>query len=158
VGERLTLPEAEDRDLVMVAGGTGLAPLSAVVEQVDRTWQTRGDGPHVHLFHGVTVPWNLYDRARLSDLAASRPWFDYTEVVSADPSYPGTRGLVGSVAAGRSWPGRVAMVCGGPAMVAHTVREMTAAGMAAEDVRYEEFDHVGAGDLANDGTRTGEVE
>lgn len=158
VGERLTLPEDEDRDLVMVAGGTGLAPLSAVVEQVDQTWQDRGEGPKVHLFHGVTVPWNLYDRARMNHLSETRPWFEYTEVVSGDPSYPGARGLVGSVAASRPWPDRAAMVCGGPQMVTHTVNELTKAGLNADDVRYEEFNHVGAGDLANDGTRTGEIE
>ena len=43
-------------------------------------------------------------------------------------------------------------------MVTHTVNELTRAGLNAEDVRYEEFNHVGAGDLANDGTRTGEIE
>jgi NAD(P)H-flavin reductase/hemoglobin-like flavoprotein len=157
VGERLTLPEDQDRDLVMVAGGTGLAPLSAVVEQVDRAWQDRGEGPKVHLFHGVTVPWNLYDRERMSRLAGTRQWFDYTEVVSGDPSYPGARGLVGSVAAGQGWQGRTAMVCGGPQMVAHTVQELTKSGLEPDDVRFEEFNHVGAGDLANDGTRTGEI-
>lgn len=50
------------------------------------------------------------------------------------------------------------MVCGGPQMVSHTVQELTRSGLEPEDVRFEEFNHVGAGDLANDGTRTGEIE
>lgn len=159
VGDRLTLPEDNDRDLLMVAGGTGLAPLSAVVEQIDQHWQAGGAAPDVRLFHGVGVPWNLYDRGRMNELAATRPWFEYTEVVSDDPSYPGARGLVGSVAANSGpWDGRVALVCGGPRMVGHTIEELTNAGLPAGDIRYEEFHHVGSGDLADDGTETGEAE
>lgn len=158
VGDQLTLPEGDRRDLVMVAGGTGLAPLSAVVDQLDREWQASGSGPQVHLFHGARVPWNLYERDRLKDLAGSRPWLEYTEVVSDDPSYPGPRGMVGSVAArAGSWQGRVAMVCGGPQMVTHAVQELVRAGMPAEDVRFEQFQDVGAGDTTDaDGSRTGD--
>jgi NAD(P)H-flavin reductase len=97
------------------------------------------------------MPWHLYDRPRLRELADSRPWFDYTEVVSDDPSYPGARGLVGSVAAAsEAWRGRAAMVCGGPQMVAHTVEQLTQAGMPQGDIRFEEFSHVGAGDGVDD--------
>ena len=113
----------------MVAGGTGLAPLRAVLEQIDREWQRYGAAPRVHLLHGVRMPWHLYDRPLLRELAKSRPWFDYTEVVSDDPSYPGTRGKVGTVAARQHLNGRTAMVCGGPQMVAHTLEQLTAAGM-----------------------------
>jgi NAD(P)H-flavin reductase len=147
VGDRLVLSEHEQRDLVMVAGGTGLAPLSAVVDQIDRGWQAHGSAPRVHLFHGARVPWNLYERERLRELAGSRPWFDYTEVVSDDPSYPGARGPVGSVAAAaQQWHGRVAMICGGPQMVVHTVKELMHAGIPVEDIKYEQFDEVGIGD------------
>lgn len=158
VGDQLTLPEGDRRDMVMVAGGTGLAPLSAVVDQIDREWESHGSAPRVHLFHGARVPWNLYDRERLKKLAGTRPWFDYTEVVSDDPSYPGARGMVGSVAAAsQSLRGRVALVCGGPQMVSHTVNELTAAGIPSEDIAYEQFHHVGAGDTADAaGSRAGE--
>ncbi len=149
VGDRLTRPAGDRRDLVMVAGGTGLAPLRAIVEQVDNEWRTHGSGPQVHLFHGVRVPWSLYDRIRLRGLAEARPWFEYTEVVSDDPSYPGARGLVGSVAARQRWDGRAAFVCGGPQMVSHTVNELSSAGIPTDDINFEQFHHVGAGDTAD---------
>jgi len=139
VGNRLTLADPAGRDLLMVAGGTGLAPLCAILEQIDATWQTHGSGPHVHLFHGVRVPWNLYEHDRFSRLA-QQPWFDYQSVVSDDPSYPGARGLVGTRAARHQrWDGRTALVCGGPAMVEHTVAELVAAGVPETDIRREEF-------------------
>lgn len=159
VGDQLTLPEdGLRRDLVMVAGGTGLAPLRAVLEQIDREWQTQGTGPQVHFFHGARVPWNLYDRDLMKELARSRSWLEYTEVVSDDPSYPGARGLVGSVAAAsQAWQGREALVCGGPAMVTHTVEELMAAGMPAEGIRYEQFSEVGAGDKTDAADETADM-
>lgn len=157
VGNRLTRPSGDSRDLVMVAGGTGLAPLSAVLEQVDMEWRLNGYGPRVQLFHGVRTTWNLYDRVRLRDLAHTRSWLTYTEVVSDDPSFPGARGYVGTVAAARM-PGtnHAAMVCGGPQMVAHTIDELTTAGVPLHDISYEEFQQVGAGDNADATVMAGE--
>ena len=144
VGDRLTRKEHDTTDLIMVAGGTGLAPLRAVLEQIDREWQRYGAAPRVHLLHGVRMPWHLHDRARLRGLASDRPWFDYTEVVSDDPSYPGTRGKVGTIAARQDLMGRTAVVCGGPQMVAHTLEQLTAAGMAPENIKYEHFYYAAA--------------
>jgi NAD(P)H-flavin reductase len=160
VGERLTRRDGDARDLLMVAGGTGLAPLLAVLEQIDLEWQRSRTGPMVHLLHGVRMAWHLYDRPRLRELAERRPWFDYTEVVSDDSSYPGTRGKVGTVAARQGLTGRSAMVCGGPQMVAHTLEQLAAAGMPPEHIKYEHFyyaapdDHTTAPALALPGQET----
>ncbi|MFD2083403.1 NAD(P)H-flavin reductase [Actinopolymorpha cephalotaxi] len=143
IGTALTLPDDFEGDLLMVAGGTGLAPLRAVLEQLDRRWQVTGRTPRTHLFHGVRMPWSLYERELLSQLA-NRPWFDYTEAVSDDSSYPGARGPVGTVAArGGSWQGRTAMVCGSPAMVEHTVARLAEAGIPREHIRFESFGAAG---------------
>jgi NAD(P)H-flavin reductase/hemoglobin-like flavoprotein len=141
VGEQLTLPEnGRVPDLLMVAGGTGLAPLRAVLEQIDRGWEATGSAPQVHLFHGVRMPWNLYDHKYLAGLA-TKPWFAYTPVVSEDPTYRGVRGLVGTVAAkADDWSERTAMVCGSPGMVRHTVQQLRAAGLSAASIRREQFE------------------
>jgi NAD(P)H-flavin reductase/hemoglobin-like flavoprotein len=144
VGDRLTRPAEDPTDLLMVAGGTGLAPLRAVLEQIDREWDRFGVAPRVHLLHGVRMPWHLHDRPLLRELAKHRPWFDYTEVVSHDPSFPGTRGKVGAVAARQHLTGRTAMVCGGPQMVAHTLEQLTSAGMHPENIKYEHFYYAAA--------------
>jgi NAD(P)H-flavin reductase/hemoglobin-like flavoprotein len=145
VGEQLTLSEYEPLpDLLMVAGGTGLAPLRAVLDQIDRGWEATGSAPRVHLFHGSRMPWNLYDHEHLTRLAR-KPWFVYTPVVSDDPTYPGARGLVGTVAAkADDWSGRRAMVCGSPGMVRHAVQELEAVGLPAASIRREQFDFQGA--------------
>ena len=140
VGEQLTLPEDGPLpDLLLVAGGTGLAPLRAVIEQIDRKWETTGSAPLVHLFHGSRMPWNLYENRHLIELA-HRPWFDYTPVVSEDRTYPGARGLVGDVAArAADWSHRTVLVCGSPRMVLHTVDQLQAAGVPATSIRREQF-------------------
>jgi NAD(P)H-flavin reductase/hemoglobin-like flavoprotein len=145
VGEQLTLPEdGQLPDLLLVGGGTGLAPLRAVLQQIERGWRATGYGPRVHLFHGSRMPWNLYDHEHLSGLAR-KPWFDYTPVVSDDPTYHGAKGLVGTVAAkSGDWLGRIAMVCGSPDMVRYTVQELEVAGLPAESIRREQFDFQGA--------------
>ena len=145
VGEQLTLPEdGALPDLLMVAGGTGLAPLRAVLEQIDRGWEASGSAPHVHLFHGSRMPWNLYDHEHLSALAR-KPWFDYTPVVSEDRTYYGAQGLVATVAAkAGDWSQRTAMVCGSPGMVRHAVKELQAVGVPAHSIRREQFDFQGA--------------
>jgi NAD(P)H-flavin reductase/hemoglobin-like flavoprotein len=145
VGEQLTLPEDGPLpDLLMVAGGTGLAPLRAVLEQIDRGWEATGSAPRVHLFHGSRMPWNLYDHEHLSALAR-KPWFDYTPVVSEDHTYHGAQGLVATVAAkAGDWSQRTAMVCGSPGMVRHAVKELQAVGVPAHSIRREQFDFQGA--------------
>lgn len=140
IGEQLVRPADKSRELLMVAGGSGLAPLRAVLEEIDQDFQNTGDAPRVDLFHGVRVPWSLYEH-RLMTWLAERDWFTYTPVVSDDATYPGARGLVGAVAAGR--PGiedRLAMVCGPPAMVEHTVSELVASGLPRDEIRFEQFD------------------
>ncbi|WP_448811823.1 globin domain-containing protein [Agromyces bauzanensis] len=140
VGQELTLDEGErERDLVMVAGGTGLAPLRAHLERIDQHWQSTGRAPRVHLFHGARLPVNLYEN-RLFQNLAGRPWFTYTPVVSDDPTYTGRKGMVGDVAAeSGALHGRLALVCGSPVMVRHTVSRLRAAGIAHTDVRFEQF-------------------
>src|SRR3978361_839867 len=55
----LTLDPESDRDLLLVAGGTGLAPLKALVDQVAK----QGPPRRVDLFLGARTEDDFYDRA-----------------------------------------------------------------------------------------------
>lgn len=138
VGQALTVDD-DPRGLLLVAGGTGLAPLRAVLDQCGQRWRSTGAGPKVHLFHGSRMPWNLYDHAALKTLSQEQ-WFEYDTAVSDDATYPGTKGNIGSIAASHgSWSGYRALVCGSPGMVDDTVSRLRAAGMRDEDISYENF-------------------
>jgi NAD(P)H-flavin reductase/hemoglobin-like flavoprotein len=139
VGDRLTRQPGDQQPLLMVAGGTGLSPMRAVLEQIDREWQADGRAPHVQLLHGARVPWNLYERTLLRRLT-QRPWFAYGEVVSDDRSYPGRQGQVGDAAAeSRLWRDRRVLVCGSPGMVRQAATALIEAGAPEDSIDYEEF-------------------
>ncbi len=154
VGTTLTLPAEHSGEVVMVAGGTGLAPLRAVLEQFTRRWRERGTGPRVRLYHGVKEKWHLYDNVYLSELSHEL-WFDYLPVVSDDPTFPGRIGTVGAaVAADLPWadeghtPTRTVLVCGSTMMLEATVAELRGAGYPAESIRIEDFGAIGWDDTA----------
>ena len=76
----------------------------------------------------------------MRSLAKARSWFSYTPVISDDSTYPGQTGLVGQVAAAHpDRPGRLALVCGSPAMVAGTRAALARAGTPTEDIRFEQY-------------------
>ncbi|MFZ2176266.1 MAG: globin domain-containing protein [Rhodococcus sp. (in: high G+C Gram-positive bacteria)] len=146
VGNALTISPEHCGNLLLIAGGTGLAPLRAIVQQLDEHWGTSGGAPDVYLFHGVRNRANLYDHDYLTHMS-SRPWFTYIPVVSEDPLYAGNKGLVGTVAAEMYWWDQyTAMVCGSPGMVQHAVGELIRTGMEIESIRHEEFTPTGLTD------------
>lgn len=139
VGTALILDPEEDADLLLVAGNTGVAPFLALLDDIERRRRHGGPRRNVHVVHGVRFPWNLYAGERLGALARE-DWFTYTPVVSDDPTYPGRRGLVGAVAAELAFEGRYdAMLCGSPAMVAHSKASLEALPKPPESIRFEEF-------------------
>lgn len=139
IGTALLLDPADDADLLLVAGSTGVAPFLALLDDIERHRREGGTRRRVHVVFGVRFPWNLYAGERLLDLAR-QDWFTYTPVVSDDPTYPGRRGRVGDVAAELAFDGRYhAMVCGSPLMVAHTRAALEALSKPPESIMSEEF-------------------
>jgi NAD(P)H-flavin reductase len=84
----MTLDPGSRRDLLLVAGGTGLAPLKALAERVALTGRDR----HVHLVVAARTERDLYDLPDLLRLAAAYPRLRIAPVVSDDPSCDGPRG------------------------------------------------------------------
>ncbi len=139
VGTALAIDPTSESDLLMVAGGTGIAPFLALLDEIERAWQEGRTSRRVHLVHGARYAWSLYAGARLRHFA-QYPWFSAIESVSDDPTYPGPRGLVGDVAASVPMPAAYdALVCGSPLMVSHTTAALTASARAPESILFEEF-------------------
>jgi ferredoxin-NADP reductase len=67
------------------------------------------------------------------------------------------------VAARQALHERTAMVCGGPQMVAHTLEQLTLAGMHAHHIKYEHFYYAAADEHADEHsartalTRSGDI-
>ncbi|GAA5050487.1 FAD-binding oxidoreductase [Thermocatellispora tengchongensis] len=127
-------PPAGDRDILAVAGGTGLAPLKAIVEDVIAS----GRRPNIHLLFGARRERELYDLPDLARLESSWPWLRVLPVVSDEPGYAGMRGSLPDVM-GRfhSWGEHVAYVCGPPAMVEEAVRRLRADGVPLSRIHHD---------------------
>jgi NAD(P)H-flavin reductase len=125
-----------DRDLLLVGGGTGLAPLKAVVDCLARTGPSR----RVDLFVGARLEESLYDRADLARLERENPWLTVTYAVSEDPHSPLPQGEVAEVVARSGpWSSREALVAGPGAMVDDVLERLLQHGLPRERIHTEVF-------------------
>lgn len=132
---QMTLDRESSRELLLVAGGTGLAPMKAIIDQVGRD-----GGRPTHLYFGARSIREIYDRKDLEVLAERYPWLTVVIAVSDDIRWKGLRGLVGNIAAAAGdWSKHDVFVCGSPAMVGATVKQLVASGVPEDQIRFEEF-------------------
>jgi NAD(P)H-flavin reductase len=127
------LPE---RDLLFVAGSTGLAPLKAIIDQLT----TLPEPPKVHLFFGARTPDGLYDLDNLEKLAVQNPWLTVVPSVSGDLRYSGESGSMPDVIARNGdFSKHEAYVVGPSEMVDDTVTRLKTSGMAQDQIHIEDF-------------------
>ena len=133
----MTLSLAGGRDLLCVAGGTGLSPIKAIIEEAIRG--STACPRQIHLFCGARTRDELYDLPDLWHLADAYPGFQLTPVTSDDPAFDGMQGNVGRVAA-RYLPHREceAYVAGPPAMVRETMHVLTRVGLPHGRIHYDD--------------------
>jgi NAD(P)H-flavin reductase len=133
----MTLDSASQRDIVCVAGGTGLAPVKALIDELSRYNRTR----FVHLFRGVRTRDDLYDRANVDRLVERFPWLTLTRAVSDDDGFTDAiHGTVADVVAQHGpWPDHDFFVAGSPAMVKSTLRALTSIQVPSVRIKYDAF-------------------
>jgi NAD(P)H-flavin reductase len=141
VGHGLTLRPGGSGDLVLVAGGTGLAPLKALVEQVAVETNRSGQTRQVRLYVGARIARDLYDLPALQAYAREAPWLRVVPVISSD--HPGQYAESGFAIEAALRHGITSTqdvyVCGSPEMVAGSVARLRQAGVADSRIHYEEF-------------------
>ncbi|KXK59097.1 hypothetical protein AWW66_26105 [Micromonospora rosaria] len=127
----LTLDPASRADLLLIAGGTGLAPLRALVEQV----ATAPAGRRVTLVVGARTYADLYDSISLDVLQCAHDWLTLVPAFSHDPEAgPGERGDALTVALDHHRSGQEVYVCGPPAMLAGLRLRLLAAGIPTQRI------------------------
>jgi NAD(P)H-flavin reductase len=133
----MTLERAGDRDLLCVAGGTGLSPVKAIIEQAVRESATVPR--RIYLYYGARRRSELYDLPDLWRLQDAYDGFELVPVTSDDPAFYGMQGNVGRVAA-RYMPHTScdAYVAGPPAMVRETIRLLARAGLKQERIHFDD--------------------
>jgi NAD(P)H-flavin reductase len=122
------------RDVLCVAGGTGLAPIKALIDDMAKWNGSR----QVTLFFGVRRTGELYDMATLHRMAALNRWLTVVPVVSDDPSFTGEQGMLPDVVARHGdWAEHDVLICGSPAMTRATHDRLTSGGVPAARIIFD---------------------
>ena len=77
--------------IILLAGGTGFAPIKAIVESAIQTKSDRA----MHLYWGAHEPAGLYLDELAKEWTTCLPGFRYTPVVSSSDTFPGWTGRTG---------------------------------------------------------------
>lgn len=127
------LAQAAGRDVLIVAGGVGLAPLRPLIYHL---LNQRGEYGHISLFYGARSPEDILFRRELERWGGR---FDMDVSVIVDHAPGGWNGDVGVVTTlldkARCEPAStLAMLCGPEIMMRHAVRELNRLGIADEQI------------------------
>lgn len=134
---RLTVDRESGRKVLMIAGGTGVAPLQSLLDELAQ-W---GENPKVQMFYGGRTREDLYALDGLKMMASCNPWLTVRPVVeqAETPSGFEQGTLADVVTRYGAWPEHDVLVSGSPAMIRATVSRMLVAGTALDRIAYDPF-------------------
>jgi NAD(P)H-flavin reductase/hemoglobin-like flavoprotein len=132
----MTLDRQSTRDLVLVAGGTGLAPIKALIEELAQFNRNRW----VHVFFGARDRDDLYDLEALTELTTRLPWLQLVTACSEDPTWDGEQGKISDVITRYGpWNNHDFFVSGSPSMVKATMRTLAEMQVPSMRIKYDAF-------------------
>jgi NAD(P)H-flavin reductase/ferredoxin len=138
---KFVLREDSEREILMIATGTGLSPIkSMLLHLLDSK-----SGRKVRLFFGLRHEADLFYTDLLRGLAAHYPSFEYRIILSApDPnSWAGPRGRVTALVDDLVTPADAesteVYLCGGRKMIEDCKKRLSDKGFSANVLRHENF-------------------
>jgi NAD(P)H-flavin reductase len=134
----MSVPAARPhRDLLLVAGDTGVAPLKAMLSELAAT----GDPRSAVLFWGVRDLDELYDIDEITEIARSCRRATVVPVVSEGDCGPYASGLVtDAIAAYGEWSEAEAFLAGPPLMLAATAAALRLLGVPPDRIHHDSAD------------------
>jgi NAD(P)H-flavin reductase/hemoglobin-like flavoprotein len=125
------------RDVLCLAGGTGLAPIKAIIEAIIHA-PAPGRRREVVLYFGARRHQDLYDLAELQQMELVYPWLQVIPAVSDEPARDEVMyGTVPELAAKATWADRDIYVSGPDAMIAKTVQVLRERGAPRHLIHYD---------------------
>lgn len=126
------------RSIVMVAGGSGLAPLLSMLRDLAARQSMRP----VTLFFGARTAADLYAQDEIGHLQTLLPGLEFVPVVEvAAAGWSGATGLVTEAMSGHrdSYEGSDAYLCGPPPMIDAATAVLLARGVRPQNVHFDAF-------------------
>lgn len=131
--------QESSRPALLIAGGTGYAPLRAMLESLLPTNERRA----FHLYWGVRTIEHLYEQERLREWTERFANFRFTPVLSEPTSeWAGKRGFVHTAVLDDhpNMNGFDVYAAGPPIMIETIRRELVARGLPADRLFFDSFD------------------
>jgi NAD(P)H-flavin reductase/hemoglobin-like flavoprotein len=134
----MTVDTESKRPVLCLAGGTGLAPLKAIVEAVTGTGERR----EIVVYHGARTASELYDLPALRQMELDSPWLEVIPVTSQEMAEGTRHGTISDMAAHAAWEDRDVYVSGPDAMIVETVAVLRALGVPDGLLHYDLPDEI----------------
>lgn len=139
-------PSASATSLVLIGGGSGMAPLRSIVRH---EYSAQGQKRPIRFFYGARTEADILYREEFESLAASEDSFDWIVALSDAQVCPqewgGHRGLVHEVAGQELGAGLAVMagaeflLCGPPALIEASRQMLLSLGVPEGQIRCEDF-------------------
>ncbi|MEV0093965.1 globin domain-containing protein [Streptomyces sp. NPDC050738] len=123
----MTVDHTSDNGMLCLGGGTGIAPIKALVEDV----AAHGERRPVEVFYGARSDRGLYDLDTLHGLQQAHPWFTFHTVVDGRTKLPD------AVRARGPWDRYDAYLSGPPGMIRSSLDALTESGFPMDRIWHD---------------------
>ncbi|MCQ9131087.1 globin domain-containing protein [Streptomyces hilarionis] len=132
----MTVDHTRGSGLLCLGGGTGIAPVKALVEEMAE----HGTRRSVEVFYGARSDHDLYELETMHGLQRSHPWLEVRPVVDRNglPQLPDALRTFGP------WTDCDACVAGPPGMIHSAVDALREAGVPRERIRHDAVEELAA--------------
>lgn len=134
------LQEDSNKDIICIAGGSGMAPIRSILYRLEDLGMKR----KVKYFFGARTQKDLFLTEELMELSKRFPNFEYIPALSHaddDETWQGERGLITDVV--RRIAGDLtdseAYLCGSPGMIDACITVLQELNMPEEEIRFDKF-------------------
>nr|WP_308312465.1 globin domain-containing protein [Streptomyces sp. ISL-11] len=134
----MIVDHSTDNGLLCLGGGTGIAPIKALVEDVAEHGRRRP----VEVFYGARHDDDLYDIDTLLSLQRSHPWISVRPVVSDGPTRCLSGELPHIVRQYGPWNAYDAYLSGPPGMIRSGVDTLVGIGIPPHRIRHDSIDEL----------------
>ncbi|MGW7195206.1 globin domain-containing protein [Streptomyces chryseus] len=133
----MTVDHTTDSGLLCLGGGTGIAPIKALVEDVAE----HGERRPVDVFYGARTDYDLYDIDTMLRLQQSHSWLSVHPIVDGRTQFPD------AVLEHGPWNSHDAYLSGPPGMIRSGVDALRSLGIPGDRIRHDSLEElVAAGD------------
>ncbi len=128
----MTVDHTTDNGLLCLGGGTGIAPIKALVEDVAEHGRQRS----VEVFYGARSDFDLYDIDTMLRLQQTHPWLSVRPVVDGRAHFPDAVREFGP------WYEYSAYLSGPPGMIRSGVHALRGLGIPSERIRHDSLEEL----------------